>query len=47
MAAALRRPAAGEPPLNDPAWCRTIAYVYLALANGTAGTLPLDRSATR
>ncbi len=44
MAAALRRQSAGEPPLSDPAWCRLIAYVYLSLAHGAAGILPLTRS---
>jgi hypothetical protein len=44
MAAALRRPSATEPPLSDPAWCRLVAYVYLSLAHGAAGTLPLTRS---
>lgn len=44
MAAALRRPTANEPPLSDPAWCRLVAYVYLALAHGAVGALPLDRS---
>lgn len=43
MAAALRRPAACEPPLSDPSWCRLMAYVYLALAHGALGNLPLDR----
>lgn len=43
MSAALRRPAANEPPLSDPAWCRLMAYVYLALAHGALGSLPLDR----
>jgi hypothetical protein len=45
MAAAMRRPAACEPLLCDPAWCRTVAFVYLTLAHGTAGTLPLERKA--
>ncbi len=44
MATALRRPLAGEPPLADPAWCRLVAYVYLSLAHGATGTLPLARS---
>lgn len=44
MAAALRRPSANEPPLSDPAWCRLMAYVYLALAHGALGGLPLERS---
>ena len=44
MAAALRREAAPEPPLSDAAWCRVMAYVYLALAHGAAGGLPLERS---
>lgn len=43
MSAALRRPAANEPSLDDPAWCRLMAYVYLALAHGALGSLPLDR----
>lgn len=43
MSAALRRPAAHEPPLTDPAWCRLVAYIYLALAHGALGALPLDR----
>lgn len=43
MSAALRRPTANEPPLADPAWCRLVAYVYLALAHGAIGSLPLDR----
>ena len=46
MAVALRRPFASEPPLSDPDWCRLVAYVYLALAHGALGTLPLDRSAS-
>lgn len=43
MSAALRRPTASEPPLSDPAWCRLMAYVYLALAHGALGSMPLDR----
>ena len=43
MSAALRRPAVNEPPLSDPVWCRLVAYVYLALAHGALGSLPLDR----
>ena len=43
MAVALRRPAADEPPLSDPGWCRLVAYVYIALAHGALGSLPLDR----
>ena len=45
MSAALRRPAVSEPSLSDPAWCRLMAYVYLSLAHGAVGSLPLDRSA--
>lgn len=44
LAVALRRRAESEPPLDDPAWCRLIAYVYLALAHVASGSLPLDRS---
>lgn len=43
MSAALRRPSANEPPLSDPTWCRLMAYVYLALAHGAIGSLPLER----
>ena len=45
MSAALRRQPASEPSLADPAWCGSVAYVYLALANGARGALPLDRTA--
>lgn len=44
MAAALRRQADPEPPLSDPAWCRLVAYVYIALAHAASGSMPLERS---
>lgn len=43
MAAALRRPVIKEPPLSDPAWCRLMAFAYLAIAHAYEGMLPLDR----
>ena len=43
MAAALRRPTAPEPPLDDPAYCRVLAYVYLSLAHKADCGLPLER----
>lgn len=43
MSVALRRPSRHEPPLSDPAWCRIVADVYLALAQGARGRYPLDR----
>ncbi|MBM9595199.1 DUF7742 family protein [Roseitranquillus sediminis] len=44
MAAALRRAVSAEPPLEDPSYCRVLAYVYLSLAHQAEGGLPLDRS---